>query len=694
MEVIVSEINWLHMSDIHYNFNDYETQRLRDDALKYLNFLNMKYDFIALTGDMAYKSGGYTEVKSFINELRNLLKIPGNIFLVPGNHDLKRSQEREIQILGLFAKANNSNIDLSTFVNDKLDSKTYHNLLKAFKGKCGFFQFYREITGKPYPEDALHFVEKRDLFNIIHLNTCLISGIDNEETKLVFNQRKFIKAIEGLKNEIKLNIVLGHHDLGCFSEKERILFENTLSDYQIDLFLSGHIHQSKYRYLADDINPCLELVSGAGMADENSIVGFITGKVDLVTGKGEAKFHKWGRNFKWAEDNEAVRKTRSARYSFELAKFASSQVENKMESANKATLNKMNVPVDKVHIVTQGSSERAIEKVWEKIVDIGKALEPLTRRLGSCHNLVNESFNKLYNNAKTELFDLESIQKPVRIYFPKALCNKIDKLLAMLKKIIINDMYGAHLLEKDILKGIQSNESEVFRKWKEADETYNKDFLVLEQDIEDEFRSLIRSNGSIKNTVTQNFDNITESKLKDEQLWEKTGRDLFALEKKDEALDAFNKVFKLKPKDSNTLENIAHVLFDLGRSDEALKAFELVKKLRSSENNDLPKINTFRLSQKEVNINEPVDIVWKVKNVVFPVKLIRIDKDGEYQWGDYFFSNKTETWKNPYIDSEFKLIVSNKNGSVYKKVFLKVNISGAKKNPGRVEAPNHNDEMQ
>jgi formylglycine-generating enzyme required for sulfatase activity/predicted MPP superfamily phosphohydrolase len=319
---MMTEIKWLHLSDIHYTFQNHQTTTMRQALFSYMNTLG-KFDLIAITGDIAYKNGGYASVKAFINDLRGVLQDQKNLFIVPGNHDLQRSPRRNVYIKGLEGEAEEKGLDLSTYVSDHLDQGTYEDLLRAFSGENGYFQFYREITEKAYPEKELHFVEPREFFNIIHLNTCLISGRDNEEGSLVFDQERLREALAKIKDSDKLNIALGHHFLDCFSKEERELFKQKLSDYKIDLYLCGHIHQSDHHLLTDDKHPCQVLTSGAGIAHDHSVVGFITGSVDLRTGKGEATYHKWSRNNTWVVDNEAVRKTGTGILPLELGKFKS-----------------------------------------------------------------------------------------------------------------------------------------------------------------------------------------------------------------------------------------------------------------------------------------------------------------------------------------------------------------------------------
>ena len=212
-------IHWLHLSDTHYGFTNYETEKVRDLTLEYIEQQNIRFDFIAITGDIAYKSQTYSpQTMEFLNMLRNkFLKDRDNLFLVPGNHDLKRSQPRSNMLKGIL-----TNKRCMDYINNEMDEETYHVLLEAFKGtqeKTGFFDFYREMTGHLYPEEDLHFVKERPGFNIIHINTCLFSGMDNEEGKLALLQKKLRYAMKEkeIRGSDKINIAIpyrsGAYDL-------------------------------------------------------------------------------------------------------------------------------------------------------------------------------------------------------------------------------------------------------------------------------------------------------------------------------------------------------------------------------------------------------------------------------------------------------------------------------------------------
>ena len=102
----MNTLRWLHLSDIHFsNGEDYEIKRMRDSIIDKLKevFENNKVDFVVLSGDLAYQGGGYdANLKKFIESLVNVSGISiDELFIVPGNHDLKRTQVRSVSLQGI-----------------------------------------------------------------------------------------------------------------------------------------------------------------------------------------------------------------------------------------------------------------------------------------------------------------------------------------------------------------------------------------------------------------------------------------------------------------------------------------------------------------------------------------------------------------------------------------------------------------
>ena len=84
-------------------------------------------------------------------------------------------------------------------------------------------------------------------------------------------------------------------------------------DYNVDLYLSGHVHDPSYNVSANHGDaPFLELVSGAVMSDEYATPGFVEVEVNLENGQTNVRYHIWNNSAEyWAVDNQVGRRVRS-----------------------------------------------------------------------------------------------------------------------------------------------------------------------------------------------------------------------------------------------------------------------------------------------------------------------------------------------------------------------------------------------
>ena len=103
---MVNTITWLHISDLHIRSDTQASpsqsyganivfEKLLED-LKYLIETNeLKIDFIAISGDIAYggKWEEYLLAKDFFDRLLDMTKLTKDrLFPTPGNHDIDRNK--------------------------------------------------------------------------------------------------------------------------------------------------------------------------------------------------------------------------------------------------------------------------------------------------------------------------------------------------------------------------------------------------------------------------------------------------------------------------------------------------------------------------------------------------------------------------------------------------------------------------
>ena len=127
LEEDMDTLRWIHLSDIHFSGNEeYATRRMRDTILDKIGEISQgkHFDMAFITGDLAYQGEGYdTNLKKFIETLVEVLGISSNeLFVIPGNHDLGRSQLRTLIIEGTRKE------------DFKFEKKYYRAVTKRFQG--------------------------------------------------------------------------------------------------------------------------------------------------------------------------------------------------------------------------------------------------------------------------------------------------------------------------------------------------------------------------------------------------------------------------------------------------------------------------------------------------------------------------------------------------------------------------------
>ncbi len=307
-------IKWLHISDLHCNYENYDTKRMRNILIKYLKGLNLDLDYIFITGDIAYQDKGYTKVlNKFISDIAASTNvILDNIIITPGNHDLKRGGVRESVIKMI---QNNSN-PVKEF--ECLNKESMQQLQKGF---TKFNKFHNDFLGRNYNDGQDHMVIKRENVKIVNINTCLVSGLINEEGKLLIGLPQLLNVFEEAKLEesSSFNIAIGHHGIGCLIPEEKEKFQNLLSDYKIHMYLSGHYHKAMIDLQSNNIEDCYHFTVGGHMCDGYSVPCFSVGEFDTEIGKTSIAYHRWFDNECWGEFSGLSRKAPNGVFQIDLS---------------------------------------------------------------------------------------------------------------------------------------------------------------------------------------------------------------------------------------------------------------------------------------------------------------------------------------------------------------------------------------
>lgn len=297
-------LRWLHLSDIHFNFDNYETTWLRDRLLFKLNEFRGNIDFLVITGDLLFQFGStFSDVEKFLNNVISILEVSiDNVFIVPGNHDFKRSFDRSVIIDGLKK-------DDTSITNKVSALSVYMKTTLISEGQKEFWDFHQRILKRRDNYEDVHFISKRDNFNIVNLNTCLISGDKNEEGSLSIGMSQLIDTLKSIENKDNPIIAIGHHSLECFLESERNQIVQIFEDYNVDIYLCGHMHKSQHDINASGNRLIRSLVCGANMTNDYADPTFILGDIDLDTFECTIKYYKWkSRRKEWGIDSDIDRK--------------------------------------------------------------------------------------------------------------------------------------------------------------------------------------------------------------------------------------------------------------------------------------------------------------------------------------------------------------------------------------------------
>ncbi|NFM45322.1 SAVED domain-containing protein [Clostridium botulinum] len=287
---------WLHLSDLHSYCNGIKTKVMRDALINEVEELNNeeKFNFIIITGDISDKDSGYNLAEKFILDLIYRLDIAKEkVFIVPGNHDLTRNipDNREDIVKELWE---------SSILDEESESNNINLLIDA---QNNFFVTYKNILGRDYPKENIHFVEQvTEGVNIIHLNTswmCYDSNVEDGRIHVGLNS--VYKCLETINNE-DFNIVIGHHRLDDLNPQERNNLKSIFKANGIDMYLGGHCHQAIIEHDRNaDMELCFCKQARAEFDDYPS--GFILGNIDVDHNQSYYMFYNWSTSFaKWMYD--------------------------------------------------------------------------------------------------------------------------------------------------------------------------------------------------------------------------------------------------------------------------------------------------------------------------------------------------------------------------------------------------------
>lgn len=297
----MNDLSVLHISDLHIEGGRERYSRLLEslikDIKKQVSIIEEGKLVIVVTGDIIHK-GDKSAVIPAYKFFEDLQRAIGDkvikIYIVPGNHDKKRTEENKFLVDAYRSMCRFSfgrERKPAEHFGDEFFSSFWRYHIESYQEEHG--SGYLELTQKVYQlfgmsEDEVKNSEYiTDTFgvdvikingrkyNFVLLNTSWSCIDDDDNRNMIFGtfqlkriEQQFQKYVVEMDDDIRgLTIVLGHHPIDTFiGEEEDRLFANMISFEMLDadVYMCGHTHDKAVINWSNNRHTINTLVSGIG----------------------------------------------------------------------------------------------------------------------------------------------------------------------------------------------------------------------------------------------------------------------------------------------------------------------------------------------------------------------------------------------------------------------------------------------
>ncbi len=290
---------WLHLSDIHFQTKEktFNSNQLQE---KLIEFLPQIEDINALfiSGDFRYAKEGESNPQKaveYTKKCASALKLTEKqIYTMPGNHDLNRTELRTVIAPAVRKEYSPENGQIKPAILESL---------------LNDFTFYREYHNKlgdatEWSENNPHTIMDLGKFSLLILNTSIVACGDDDTYNLILGT-SFVSSCISKAVKNKPIIAIGHHGLNMLKESEKREISTLFDSNGISLYLCGHEHENWYSRFGEhghQINVGCAWTSN-NRAEASFSVGEIRddGSVNIFSYAWNAKYQKW------CEDNASRR---------------------------------------------------------------------------------------------------------------------------------------------------------------------------------------------------------------------------------------------------------------------------------------------------------------------------------------------------------------------------------------------------
>lgn len=280
--------SWVHVSDLHFGHGDpshqWNQRLVLDELLTDAQALVREKEvprpnFIFVTGDIACSGGvrtpevgeaEYTVASDWLHRFQQALEVrTERVFMVPGNHDIDRRAEGDVQRLLKMTRAGDEPLDEAL-----RRSVDIGRLRERMAGYLTFARNFSLPTCERFHE-GLWWRQRIELaegvsLRVCGLNTALLSLDDKDHGKLRIGQRQLAELFVPAPSGLELVLVLGHHPTtGRWLADEKELLGQL--DRLAALYLFGHLHETDSEQARHGWGDgCLRIGAGAAHADAAS----------------------------------------------------------------------------------------------------------------------------------------------------------------------------------------------------------------------------------------------------------------------------------------------------------------------------------------------------------------------------------------------------------------------------------------
>ena len=244
------EIGILHISDVHICKNNAEkiselVTLLKADIDNLQKDNQIQVELLCVTGDLINSGDNSNEELDMVMErlltpLMEFLNIPEeHVYIVPGNHEVKRSAISQVFETGLKTMLT-SEESINKFI-EEIDSNPIRRI-EYFDNDFSTLYGGEPVLRTPLTRAYLTSIGETQ-FGISCINSAWRStGIGDAERGAMIVGSKQISASINAIQTADIKICLLHHPLDWLTEVDRIAIEKCVNQY--DVVLNGHIHES------------------------------------------------------------------------------------------------------------------------------------------------------------------------------------------------------------------------------------------------------------------------------------------------------------------------------------------------------------------------------------------------------------------------------------------------------------------